>query len=57
VRFRKVDGQWRFAAAVAGHGVIVHQEIQPGFPGRPDWEQEMKLAGVELGGKPYNPLH
>jgi hypothetical protein len=56
VRLRKVDGQWRFATAVAGHGVIVHEDIQPGFPYQPDWEQEFQGARVELGGKPYNPL-
>ena len=56
LHFRKVDGDWRFATAVAGHGVIAHRKVQPGFPYQPDWEQEFKDAGVELGGKPYNPL-
>jgi hypothetical protein len=54
--YRQTAGSWLLATAVAGHGRIVHSEMDPGYPESPDWAAEMKRVGVELGGAPYNPL-
>ena len=47
---------WRFATRLMAHGREILVYRQPGFPQQPDWIDDMRLSGVVLGGKPYDPL-
>jgi hypothetical protein len=60
IRFVESAGQWSTATRVLGHGKVLSEYVSPGYPGQPDWIEDMALInrhfGVVLGGKPYNPL-
>jgi hypothetical protein len=56
LHFRNVNGQWHFATRLMAHGREILAYVQPEFPRQPDWIEDMRLSGVVLGGKPYDPL-
>jgi hypothetical protein len=56
LHLNRVDGQWRAAVRLMGHGREILARKDPGYPQQPDWIEDMRLSGVVLGGKPYIPL-
>ena len=56
LHLRKVNGQWHFATRLMAHGREILEYRDPGYPQQPDWIDDMRLSGVVLGGKGYDPL-